>query len=595
MLISALNDYYEVLAQKNEVLPEGYDAIDISYLIELKPNGEIAKITDYREEKEEILKNGKTKTKKEPKTEYFPERAGKTTINSEIIDHRSAYIFGIEEKENGNGKGREKHEKFIELNLDFTEGMTDPLILAFREFIKNWTPDSAHPEIVKLGKEINKNFAFCLAGHPEDLLHNSIEIKEKWISQFKANADKSTEETAQCSISGRRDKIARLHKQVKFPKGQSSGCSLVCFNNDSECSYGKEQSYNSNISQTVMTHYTEALTYLIQSEKNHTSIDEVTLIHWAANGDERCDEYFNVMTISDGIDSDDADNILQSFAEGVKNGVNNIDIDRFFDNLDSGVMFYIVAIKPNSSRLAIKNFSRQTFGKIADNLLQHQKDMQIGDDSKLLKLWQIKKELISPKSSNQTVDPAGMMKILEAIINGTNYPDFFLSTIIRRVKTDNDDEKNHFIKINDTRMGIIKACINRKYRLQGKGEPIKMALDKDNQNPAYLCGRLFSVLEDIQQKASNYSLNRTIRDSYFSTASSNPAIVFPKLIALSQHHLSKLGNPVYLNSEIIEITEKMGNIFPSNLSLTDQGIFMLGYYQQKGYTINQIKTKKENE
>lgn len=121
-----------------------------------------------------------------------------------------------------------------------------------------------------------------------------------------------------------------------------------------------------------------------------------------------------------------------------------------------------------------------------------------------------------------------------------------------------------------------------------------MALDKENDNPAYLCGRLFSVLEDIQQRASGYNLNRTIRDAYFATASSNPATVFPKLISLAQHHMAKLGNPVYLTNEIVEITEKMGNTFPANLPLTEQGIFMLGYYQQKGYTLNQIKANKED-
>lgn len=591
MLISALNEYYDVLAKKNKVLPKGYDAIDISYLIELTPDGEIARITDYREETEEITSKGKPKVKYSPRTEYFPKRAGKTAINAEIIDHRSAYIFGIEEK----GKGEEKHDKFTELNLSFTDGMTDPLILAYRSFLMKWEADPNHPEIVKLGKEITKNFAFCLEGHPEKLLNNEPEIKEKWESE----ADKETvvpaEETGQCAVSGKMEKIARLHTQVKFPNGQSSGCSLVCYNNDAESSYGKEQSYNSNISETVMMRYTEALKYLMQSKKNHTLLDGVTLIHWAANGDEKCDEIFDYFTISDTINADEADEVLRSFAEGIKNGSCNQDINTFFNSLDPGVTFYIVAIKPNSSRLAIKSFNRQSFGNILNNLMQHQKDLQIGHGEKSVMLWQIKKELISPKSSNQTVDPSGMIKILEAAINGTYYPDYLLDSIVRRVKTDSDDEKNHFIKMNDTRMGIIKACINRKYRLQGKGEPIKMALDKENQNPAYLCGRLFSVLEDIQLKAANYNLNRTIKDAYFSTASSNPATVFPKLIAMSQHHMAKLGDPVYLTNEIIEITEKMGNSFPANLSLTDQGIFMLGYYQQKGYTINQIKSKKESE
>lgn len=591
MLISALNDYYNVLAEKGKVMPDGYDSIDVSYLIELNENGEIVGIADYRELRQEVNAKGKVKEFKVPKPLHFPKREGKTTINSEIIDHRSAYIFGIEEK----GKGSEKHTKFIEKNLAFTEGMTDPLVLAFRKFMETWEINPEHTEIVKLGKEITKNFAFCLEGHPEKLLQNVPEVKEKWKKEVEKLTEASSDEMAQCAISGEVSKISRLHTQIQFPKGQSSGCSLVCFNNDSESSYGKEQSFNSNVSEKVMSHYTESLKFLMKSKVNHTLLDDITLIYWAANGDERCDEIFDMLTVSDKLDADDAGKALQSFADGLKNGVNNLDVNEFAENLDPNVMFYIVAIKPNSSRLAVKYFYRQSFGKVMENIVQHQKDLQIGNSNRHIQLWQIKKELIPPKSSNQNIDPSGMMKIFEAVVNGTNYPDFLLNLIIRRVKTDSDEEKNHYIKMNDTRMGIIKACINRKYRLRGKGEIIKMSLDKENENSAYLCGRLFCVLEDIQQKASNYSLNRTIRDSYFSTASANPATVFPKLIALSQHHMSKLGNPVYLTNEIVEITEKMGNTFPSNLSLVDQGIFMLGYYQQKGYILSQIKANKEAE
>ena len=120
-----------------------------------------------------------------------------------------------------------------------------------------------------------------------------------------------------------------------------------------------------------------------------------------------------------------------------------------------------------------------------------------------------------------------------------------------------------------------------------------MALDKQNNNPAYLCGRLFAVLEGIQLKASNYSLNRTIKDNYFASASSRPAAVFAKVLRIAQYNLAKIGDPKYANDDIKEIMDKLGNEFPISLSLTDQGRFMLGYYQQSSYTDKKIQTIKE--
>lgn len=62
-----------------------------------------------------------------------------------------------------------------------------------------------------------------------------------------------------------------------------------------------------------------------------------------------------------------------------------------------------------------------------------------------------------------------------------------------------------------------------------------MGLNTENQNQAYLCGRLFAVLEKLQQEALG-NLNRTIKDAYFASASSTPVLVFPKLLCLAQNH-----------------------------------------------------------
>ena len=106
-----------------------------------------------------------------------------------------------------------------------------------------------------------------------------------------------------------------------------------------------------------------------------------------------------------------------------------------------------------------------------------------------------------------------------------------------------------------------------------------MALDNTNTNEAYLCGRLFAALEHIQQNALG-KLNRTIKDSYFTSACSTPSLVFPTLITLSQHHLKKDDYAIKNNKLVGEIIDMLGIEFPSTLSLQDQGRFAIGYYQQ---------------
>ncbi|MBR3678625.1 MAG: type I-C CRISPR-associated protein Cas8c/Csd1, partial [Oscillospiraceae bacterium] len=175
-----------------------------------------------------------------------------------------------------------------------------------------------------------------------------------------------------------------------------------------------------------------------------------------------------------------------------------------------------------------------------------------------------------------------MTALMLAAINGTRYPDGLLSTVIRRVKTDSDEEKKHYIKLNDIRAGIIKACINRK----AQKEEIKLAWDEKNLNPAYLCGGLFAVYEKIQQDASGsgQGLNRTIKDAYFASACSRPASVMPKLAMLSQNHLKKVKAKFdekrvnYYQKQLGILMDGLVDGFPITLSLEDQGRFIVGYY-----------------
>ena len=106
-------------------------------------------------------------------------------------------------------------------------------------------------------------------------------------------------------------------------------------------------------------------------------------------------------------------------------------------------------------------------------------------------------------------------------------------------------------------------------------------LDKENTNQGYLCGRLFAVLDKIQEDANNIS---SIRDRYMNAASSTPSAVFATILNLSVHHAEKLeeGRRVFYEKIKQEIIEKLSaNGFPTHLDLQDQGRFFIGYYHQR--------------
>ena len=117
-------------------------------------------------------------------------------------------------------------------------------------------------------------------------------------------------------------------------------------------------------------------------------------------------------------------------------------------------------------------------------------------------------------------------------------------------------------------------------------------LDKTCSNPAYVCGRLFAVVEKMQKDAQDIT---SVRDRFFNSANTTPSVVFPTLFNLSIHHMSKLKDKGgYYHKLLREIYNLLGpEGFPSKLTTEEQGRFIIGYYHQMAdfYT---PKAEKEN-
>jgi CRISPR-associated protein Csd1 len=131
-----------------------------------------------------------------------------------------------------------------------------------------------------------------------------------------------------------------------------------------------------------------------------------------------------------------------------------------------------------------------------------------------------------------------------------------------------------------------KAAIIKAYYLKNKNkdcpeEVLQVELNEQCTNIPYTLGRLFAVLEHLQQEA-NPGINTTIKDKYFNSAASTPGNIFPILINLAQKHLRKLseGQKIYFDRQIGELSMVIGERYPIRLNLAQQGAFQLGYYCQ---------------
>ncbi len=237
-------------------------------------------------------------------------------------------------------------------------------------------------------------------------------------------------------------------------------------------------------------------------------------------------------------------------------------------------------------------FWQDTFGGLLKNINRHYEQLEIVrpsfDRREQLSLWDLLQETVNQKSTNKEPSHQLTGDVLRSILTGAPYPATLLNAVQLRIRADR--------QITRGRAAILKAYYLRNPHSDCPKEVLAVKLDPQNapENVPYTLGRLFSVLEAIQQSA-NPGINATIKDKYFSSASATPATIFPILLNLSQKHLRKLekGLAIYYDRQIGELVKTLGTSLPAHLSLPEQGFFQLGYYQQTQIRYSSDK-KEEN-
>lgn len=232
--------------------------------------------------------------------------------------------------------------------------------------------------------------------------------------------------------------------------------------------------------------------------------------------------------------------------------------------------FTVLGLSPNVARLAVRYYWQGSFGSLFIQLAQHTADMAMsrpGDKLPALpSLFRVMRETVhanmdSSKMKTATAAMAGAW--FRSVLQGSAYPYSVYAAIIGRVRVDGrispygESAGSAWI-----RASVIKAYLLRYARINNN-ESLKGALtmelneNEEAQPVAYRLGRLFAVLERAQIEASGGygKLNTTIKDRYFSSASTTPLAVFPNLIRLAQAHISnpKAKYGKYRDREIAEV------------------------------------------
>lgn len=604
MILQALTSLYETLAQKGEISKEGWSREKISFALSIDEEGNLLRVTPLFD----TVDGPKGKTREVPQKMTVPAAVKRTSgAAANFLWDNSSYILGVSLKKGEDDAEREKRrnkdikcfEACRELHHSMLDGMEYPAAKAVLNFLDKWEPQKAEENnlVAQYAKEIlsGANMVFRFNG---GYVHDDPQLASVWQ---KANA-KQKDNIGQCLVTGALDEIQKTHPTIKGVQGaQSSGAALVSFNASAFCSYNKEQNQNAPVGKYAAFAYTTALNHLLADRKNVHRIGDAAVVCWAENADKQYEDFAADLFFGDG-DGDQSDeqwlSALQASVELLAKGLPCRELD-----LDPERKFYILGISPNAARLAVRFFYCDSFGNIVKNIKAHYDRLEIVrpsyDKFPILPLWKllsatnrtIKKKNDngtnaersdsedSDKSKDKTQNSAMAGAVARAIFSGGRYPASLLECTFLRIRAERE--------ITRERAAIIKAYYLRNPNEKCPKEVLTVSLNENSKNIPYTLGRLFSVYEEIQEKANprnpgNPGINTTIKDRYFGSAAAMPATVFPILSNLAQKHLRKLSDEqrVYLDKKVMTLKSVLGEQYPAHMSLPEQGSFDLGYYHQ---------------
>lgn len=384
----------------------------------------------------------------------------------------------------------------------------------------------------------------------------------------------------QCLVCGeRRPAMRRLAIPIQgIPKGKPTGMVLIAMNENAFESYDLEASLGAPTCEDCGARFCTALNALLADPTARLRMGDLIYVFWTRQP--------TPLSLPKLMGESDAAVIRQLFTSP-RSGLPE-------QAEPATEPFYAAGLSANITRVVLRDWTASTLEVVQGHLRRYFSLQQIVDrtgNRRFFPLWQLVGATVRggmPEDATPSVEPA----LMRLALRGTPLPLDLLSLVVRRIHIEQQIRPSHAALIKMVLLSqpdVSWVAPNGTARgEQWEGDELMVALDESCLDAAYLCGRLFALLEAIQYRALG-ATNSTVVTRYYTTASTRPVAAFAPLLRGAQAHLSKLrrtpekrGAYVRLNARLQSLLEQFQEqAFPVALPVQQQCRFHLGYYHQR--------------
>jgi len=389
--------------------------------------------------------------------------------------------------------------------------------------------------------------------------------------------------------------------------GHSSGDKLIGFDKDAFCSYGLEQAANAPVSDAAMAAVNAALENLLAGSP---IVAGAKWLHWykepvSAEADP-------LLFLSGDYEREDPEEEDDGSAgnQWLLSGPARAAARQAVESGRRGERpqqltnrYYLLSLSGANGRIMVRSWQEGGYEDLRHNMASWYDGLRlIRPDGlgfcKPPKLYALNLVLLRPVKNARKTPHERMaeelsaleQRIISAMLHNGPLPEQVAEKALRHIRSqmlgsgDSRSGGNNEVTPDPLACQWLKLWLLRKQSCEGGVCAVKDGLDREPPSAAFQAGRMMAVFAAAQADALGPNPGAGVIQRYYAAASASPALVIGRLSVLSQYHLAKLkskGRVRYYSDLLGEISAAIGHRLPAVLTLTEQGEFALGYYQQR--------------
>jgi CRISPR-associated protein Csd1 len=577
-----LNRLYELAVREKLSADPAFERQPVPYVIVLDEGGRW--LPPILEERAEIVTVKKTRKGEEIKRtpdkgiiRSIPRPHGSTASQgfARFFVDTLPRVLPVEVEEKDRAKVERSRATFWQQIDTAAEGTNDPALRAVQAFGRQLAADDAVRQQVRreiAAREPDGGARVTFAYYP----HGGRTILEwqpirDWYSVFfkQFTAGKQTDGPAGfCTITGTIGPLPTSHpiKLTGIPGGLPTGVSIVSFDKAAFQHYGLDGAANAPIGYDAADGYARGFQWLRGQRDHHFVVGGTLFLFWTR----------------EPANTDFMAALGEASAEQVKGLLEGVTTGKAGDAIDDVNSFYLLAVSGNSARAIIRDYLERPVRLVRASVRQWFADLSIADASpqfggqpnSAFPLWMLANAMGFDSERVASDVHVGLME--SAIDSNRPIPVGILAACLTRLRAEGGGA------LRASRAALVKICLIRR-RIA-----VSASLDTEELNPAYLYGRMLSLLDQIQNAALG-EVNASVVDKYYRTMSVRPHLIAPRLIGYAQAHLRKMrvdpkkkGTSIWLSQRLTELVNRLPlRGAAERLPICDQGLFVMGFYHQQ--------------